>query len=47
MMLKLTRWLVEVAVYIAIEHDTSDSFRKPFQFGRGAMNAPTDAGIHG
>jgi uncharacterized membrane protein YtjA (UPF0391 family) len=31
------RWLVDVAGYIATPHDTSDSFRKPFQFGRGAI----------
>jgi hypothetical protein len=38
MMLKRTRWLVLVAEYIATGHDTNDSLRKPFQFGRGAMD---------
>jgi hypothetical protein len=40
MMLKRMRWLVLVAEYIATEQDTNDSFRKPFQFGRGAIGAP-------
>jgi uncharacterized membrane protein YtjA (UPF0391 family) len=33
------RWLVLVAGYSATAQDTNDSLRKPFQFGRGAMDA--------
>jgi hypothetical protein len=38
MMLRRTRWLVEMAEYIATAHDTNDNLRKPFQFGLDAMN---------
>src|SRR3569832_572460 len=34
--LKLTRSLDDVAGYSATEHETRDSLRYPFQYGRGA-----------